>query len=72
MPLVSKDGALPHCAGAVHDDNRYFGKKWIGLGGPITWPPRSPDLTPFDFHLCDHMTFQVNQTPMDTVEELSA
>lgn len=23
--------------------------EWIGRHGPITWPPRSPDLTPLDF-----------------------
>jgi hypothetical protein len=22
---------------------------WIGRGGPIPWPPHSPDLTPLDF-----------------------
>ena len=22
---------------------------WIGRGGTIAWPPRSPDLTPLDF-----------------------
>jgi hypothetical protein len=25
--------------------NQYFPGKWIGRGGPITWPSRSPDLT---------------------------
>jgi len=24
---------------------------WIGRGGPIPWPPRSPDLSPLDFSL---------------------
>ncbi|PNF43619.1 hypothetical protein B7P43_G03107, partial [Cryptotermes secundus] len=28
-----------------------FGNREIGRGGPITWPPRSPDLTPLDFFL---------------------
>lgn len=31
--------------------NTEFGGRWIGRGGPIAWPPRSPDLTPLDFHL---------------------
>jgi hypothetical protein len=26
-------------------------KNWIGRGGPIPWPARSPDLTPPDFFL---------------------
>lgn len=28
-----------------------FGDKWIGRGGPVNWPARSPDLTPLDFYL---------------------
>jgi hypothetical protein len=26
-----------------------FEEKWIGLGAPEAWLPRSPDLTPPDF-----------------------
>lgn len=26
-----------------------FGERWIGRGGPVPWPARSPDLTPLDF-----------------------
>jgi len=29
--------------------NRNFARKWVGRGGPLTWPPRSPDLTPLNF-----------------------
>ena len=25
--------------------------RWIGRGGPTSWPARSPDLTPLDFFL---------------------
>jgi hypothetical protein len=32
------------------EDNNYEGK-WIGRGGPVAWPPRSPDLTPSDFFM---------------------
>jgi hypothetical protein len=27
---------------------------WIGRGTPISWPPRSPDLTPLYFFLCGY------------------
>jgi hypothetical protein len=37
--------SLPVC-GAL---NEKFPNVWIGRGGPIHWPPRSPDLTPMDF-----------------------
>jgi hypothetical protein len=26
--------------------NRKLPNRWIGIGGPIVWPPRSPDLNP--------------------------
>jgi len=31
--------------------NKRFSNAWIGRGGPIPWPPRSPDLSPLDFFL---------------------
>ena len=47
-----RDGAPPHYHPDVHaylDDN--LPGHWIGGGGPIEFPPRSPDLTPLDFCL---------------------
>jgi hypothetical protein len=31
--------------------NEAFPNRWIGRGGAISWPARSPDLTPLDFFL---------------------
>ncbi|EZA54505.1 hypothetical protein X777_05484, partial [Ooceraea biroi] len=31
--------------------NEKFANRWIGRGGPVGWPARSPDLTPLDFFL---------------------
>ena len=31
--------------------NKRFPDAWIGRGGPIPWPTRSPDLSPLDFFL---------------------
>jgi hypothetical protein len=39
-------GAPPHCH---RDMNQTFFGKWIGRGGHVPWPPKSPDLTPTDF-----------------------
>lgn len=36
-----------------------FGRKWIGPGGPVLWPARSPDLTPLDFFLWGHIKERV-------------
>jgi hypothetical protein len=42
--LFQRDGAPPHIHQEVTDYlNRKFREKWIGRGGPITWPPRSPE-----------------------------
>lgn len=35
--------------------NVLFPNRWIGRGGPIPWPARSPDLTPLDFYVWGHM-----------------
>jgi hypothetical protein len=48
--IWQQDGALPH----YHRDvtwhlNQKFPERWIGRGGYIPWPPRSPNLTPMDF-----------------------
>lgn len=49
------DGAPSHTSGVVTTwmDN-HFENRWLGLDGPIAWPPRSPDLTPLDFFLWGH------------------
>jgi hypothetical protein len=31
-----------------HLNNTFVGR-WIDRGGPINWPPRSPDLTPLEY-----------------------
>lgn len=46
------DGAPSHFQWNVR---RYldeeYGERWVGRGGPIQWPPRSPDLTVIDYFL---------------------
>jgi hypothetical protein len=57
VPLASRvrmwiqhDGAPPHYGREVTTYlNHKFRGRWIGRGGPVTWPPRSPDLYPLDF-----------------------
>lgn len=47
-----QDGAPPHRRQIVTSWlNREFQNQWIGLLGPVAWPPRSPDLSPLDFYL---------------------
>jgi hypothetical protein len=67
------DGAPAHFSRAVRDylDQTYPGR-WIGKGGPVAWPPRSPDLTSLDFFLWGHVKSLVYATPVETVEDLTA
>ena len=65
------DGAPAHFSNNVRNHlNRTFPNKWIGCGGPIRWPARSPDLNPLDYFLWDHLQTLVNYSPVDTMEEL--
>ena len=52
-----QDGAPAHYAQQVKAFlNEKFFSQWIGRGGPIEWPPRSPDLTPLDFFLWGNLS----------------
>ena len=47
---MQHDIAPPHyalCSRQVM--NEIFDEKWIGQGGPVAWPPRSPNLTSPDY-----------------------
>lgn len=46
------DGCPAHYERNVRNHlNSVFGDHWIGRGGPVAWPARSPDLTLLDFYL---------------------
>lgn len=47
-----------------------FPDRWIGRGGPIKWPPRSPDLTPPDFFLWGYLKNIVYRDKPLTLDEL--
>ena len=69
--IFQQDGAPAHYSNRV---KAYLNNKrpnnWIGRGGPVAWPPRSPDLTPCDFFLWGHIKSQIYSTPVESVEEL--
>ncbi|KAJ4449220.1 hypothetical protein ANN_00617 [Periplaneta americana] len=62
-PLINRqhihflhDGAPAHFSSTARRYlDRRFPDRWIGRGGPIAWPPRSPDLNPLDFYLWGHL-----------------
>ncbi|XP_066251951.1 histone-lysine N-methyltransferase SETMAR-like [Euwallacea similis] len=78
IPLVLRenmwlqhDGAPAHFAADVKEYlNQEFEGRWIGRGGPVFWPPRSPDLTKIDFFLWGHIKNVVYQTAPTTAEDM--
>lgn len=66
-----QDGATPHFHQGVREYlNRIFPERWIGRGGPIYWPARSPDLTPVDYFLWGHLKGIVYSTQPEDLEDL--
>ena len=69
--LFQQDGAPPHWGLRVRALlDREFPNKWIGRGGPISWPARSPDITPLDFFFWGYVKDRVFQTPINDLDEL--
>lgn len=65
------DGAPIHFTNEVKQFlDEKFPDKWIGRGGPVEWPPRSPDLTPLDYCLWGWMKSEVYKQKVDTRDEL--
>lgn len=65
------DGAPAHFSTHVRAHlQATFPGGWIGRGGPIAWPPRSPDLSPVDFFLWGFLKGLVYETPVETPEDL--
>jgi hypothetical protein len=78
LPLASvrqlwyqHDGAPPHFLAAVREHlDTTFPDKWIGRGGPVHWPARSPDLSPLDFFLWGYVKDRVYKTQPTDVADL--
>ena len=66
-----QDGCPAHFAGYVRDylqDN--FPNRWIGRGGVVGWPARSPDLTCLDYFIWGYIKSLVYETPVTSTEDL--
>nr|WP_253308897.1 DUF4817 domain-containing protein [Rickettsia endosymbiont of Ceutorhynchus assimilis] len=65
------DGCPAHYARISQEKlNRDFRDRWIGRGGPVAWPARSPDLTPLDFFLWGNIKQIVYQEAPTTPENM--
>ena len=66
-----QDGAPPHFSCFVTNVlNERFPDAWIGRGGPIAWPPRSPDLSPPDFFLRRYIKNSVCAEKIRNIQQL--
>jgi hypothetical protein len=52
--------------------NAHYPGRWIGRGGPIAWPPCSPDLNLLDFYLWGHLKSVMYSTAVADVPTLRA
>jgi hypothetical protein len=46
--------------------------RWVGRGGPIAWPHRSPDLTPLAFFFQGYVKNIVYQVKINCLQRLKA
>lgn len=67
------DGAPPHHARVIREHlTRTYGQNWIGRDGPVSWPPRSPDLNVMDYYFWGRMKDLVyNTKPRDRPDLLN-
>nr|XP_034192564.1 uncharacterized protein LOC117609914 [Osmia lignaria] len=67
------DEAPAHYAANVRAHlNETFQDRWIGRGGPVAWPPQSPDMNPVDFYLWGHLRNEVYRQHIKSREEAVA
>lgn len=70
---LQQDGCPAHFVRPVTNLlDETFPNRWIGRGGPICWPPRSPDLSPNDFFLWPYIFNKIykTSTKYETREQL--
>lgn len=65
------DGAPPHYLIDVRNHlNNIFSNKWIGRGGPVPWPARSPEFNSMDSFFWGYLKSLVYSTPVQTRNEM--
>lgn len=65
------DGAPPHSTMAVRNFlEQTFPHRWIGRGGELSWPPRSPDLTPKDYFYWGYLKSKVYNGELTDIAHL--
>ncbi|KFM61029.1 hypothetical protein X975_23527, partial [Stegodyphus mimosarum] len=71
--FLQQDGAPPHWGTIVRSSlNDHFTGRLVGRGGPIPWPPRSPDITPLNFFLWEFVKDNVYRRSVSNIDDLKA
>jgi len=69
--IFQHDGAPAHYSRRVREIlNRRFPDRWIGRGGPIAWPARSPDLNVLDYFVWGYIKTLVEHKRDGTANEV--
>ena len=69
--IFQQDGAPPHWGLRIRQFlNETFSDRWIERDGPISWPPRSPDISPLDFFLWGYVKNIVYRTKVLHITDL--
>ncbi|GBN11466.1 hypothetical protein AVEN_275425-1 [Araneus ventricosus] len=69
--IFQQDGAPPHCGNIVREFlDTTFPQRWISRGAVMAWPPRSPDITPFDFYLWGYVKQHVYSERINDINHL--
>lgn len=65
------DGCPTHYQRTVREHlDSVFPQRWVGRGGPVPWPARSPDLTTLDFYLWSELKRLVYREEHETRDGL--
>jgi hypothetical protein len=69
--FFQQDGATSRCSLTVRASlNQHFPNRLTGCAGPISWPTRSPDITPCDFFLWVYVKDCVYWTSVANINDL--
>lgn len=68
--IFQHDGCPSHSTRLVREFLNETFTEWIGRGGTVGWPPRSPDLAPCDFFLWGHVKNNIYKTKPQDINEL--
>lgn len=67
-----QDGAPAHFSRQVRNYlTEQFPERWIGRGGPLIWPARSPDFNPMDFCIWGYLKTIVYNSSINHRNELN-